>query len=225
MDIRAYYGTVLRHLGLRSESVAMLVASWTLAAGLAAGTLIAGFVAAGLLHPDGVIAVGVALLGSAFGAVHGVVLGRLGRAPGPGSGGWRDGLASGLAAVVAAPAAATGSLWLEVSAATAGAGSGLGWAGLIVGGLLSLGIFAWATILGWRAFERAYARWPDHRLGGLLVGGAFVLLAGAFLLLRPVLPGTALQVSPLGGIVLAALATLWVALPAVVIALRVAHSR
>jgi hypothetical protein len=208
----------------RPGEVALLTVSWSLAGGLAGGLLIVFLMTAGRLHPDPLPAILMAALGSVLGAVHGAVLARLGRSEVAQVS--RDRWLITLSfAVVACIAAVIGSGWLALSAATARAGSTVGWVMFATGGILSLGTFVWATVLGWRALEHAYARWPDHSLGSWLTVGVFLVLTGTFLVLRPAFPGTGLSVSPMGGLFLAAVATLWVALPAIIIALSFAHRR
>jgi hypothetical protein len=210
----------------RPGGIALLTVSWSLAGGLAGGLLVVLLMSVGRLHPDPLPAILMAALGSVLGAVHGAVLARLGRPEVAQASDRRDRWLITLSfAVVACIAAVIGSGWLALSAATARAGSMVGWVMLATGGILSLGTFVWATVLGWRALEHAYARWPDHSLGSWLTVGVFLVLTGTFLVLRPAFPGTGLPVSPMGGLFLAAVATLWVALPAIIIALSFAHRR
>lgn len=226
MSTRAREGTADHDEAPGPAPAALLAGSWTLAGGLAAGLIVGGFVATGRIHPDILVAVVMAGLGGMLGAVHGAVLGHLG---GSAHAGMRGRLAAwALSAVSVAGAtvvAVIGSVGLAMSAATARMGSVSGWAMLVAGSLAAGACIVWATVLGWRALESAYMRWPDHRLGSWLALGVFAVLAVVFALLRPVLPGTGLSLSPVGGIVLAGLATLWVALPAIILALPLAHRR
>jgi hypothetical protein len=210
----------------RPSSIATMAASWSLAGGLAGGLLIVGLILIGRIHPDGLVAVVMAVLGSVFGAMHGAVLGHLGRSVGAESGRrWREWAIAALAAAGALMVAVSAALWLSMSAVAIRAGSPSSWIILTGSGVVCLGVFLWATVLGWRALESAFARWPDHWLGSWLVFGVFMLLVGTLLLLRPALPGTGLQLTALAAVVVAALATLWIALPAIVMTLRLTHRR
>lgn len=226
MSTRVHDGFAAERERQDSTSIATMAACWSLAGGLAGGLLIVGLILTGRLHPDALIAVMMAALGSLFGAVHGVVLAHLGRPLLAGrSRGWREWAITLLVVAAAFVLAIAATLWLSMSAVAARAGSPSTWVILAAGIAVCLGVFVWATVLGWRALESAYARWPDHWLGSWLVFGVFMLLTGSMLLLRPVLPGTGLQITPLGAIALAAVATLWIALPAIVVALSLAHRR
>lgn len=203
------------------RSMATVAASWSLAGGIAGGMLAAGFAAAGRLHPDGAIIITLVLagMGSVLGIVHGAVLGHLARARSdPYT--WPETTIGLVAAVAGLVVANVLSQWLVLAALLARAGSRSGWIYLAVLIPLCLGIVAWATFLGWHKLETAYARWPEHRIGSWLVGGAFLLVSAVFLVLRPAIPGTELQLSWWATLVLAGVATLWIAAPAVIAALR-----
>jgi hypothetical protein len=202
---------------------AQLAVTWAVAAGGAGGGLVAALLLAGRMHPEAGITVGalLATVGSMLGAVHGSVLGYLGR---PESDihatSWTE---RAFAMVVAAGAligAITLALWLVLSALVVRAGSAWGWVAFTAAAALGLVFALQATLLGWRSLDTAYARWPEHRLGTLLVLGAFGVLCAVFLALRPAIPGTQLQLSAIAWIFVAALATLWIATPVIVIALR-----
>jgi hypothetical protein len=157
--------------------------------------------------------------------VHGAVLGYLGR-PAPFAGDKRfPALAVSIAAMSAFTAAMILAVWLSIAALAGRAGQPAGWLIGMVALPLAVGSLVWATMLGWYAIENAYARWPDHRIGSYLIVGAFAVLLTAFLALRPVLPGTRLQLSTAAGMVAAALAALWLAAPAIFFGLRLIHRR
>jgi hypothetical protein len=206
------------------RSMATMAASWALAGGIAGGMLAAGFVVAGRLHPDGAIIITLVLasVGSVLGIVHGAVLGHLARARSD-SYTWPEAIVGVAAAGAGLVVANVLSQWLVLASLLARAGSRTGWVYLAVLIPLSLAIVAWATFLGWHKLEMAYARWPEHRIGSWLVGGVFVLVSAAFLMLRPAIPGTELQLSWWATLVVAAVATLWIAAPAVIAGLRYRH--
>ena len=76
---------------------------------------------------------------------------------------------------------------------------------------------------GWRGARRAFARWPERRLGALILAGILAILAVGFVLEQPALWGTDVQVKGLGALILALGATVWIALPVVLAVLHGAH--
>lgn len=225
MNTRAQVAAESKQVLFRPRGIAVMAASWSLAGGLAGGLLVVGFILTGRLHPDGLITALTAALGSIFGAAHGAVLGHLGRAATLERGQqWREWTLAGFTSTIASVVAISAALWLSLIAVAVRAGSPLSWVIVGASGTVCLAVFVWVTALGWHALGSAYSRWPDHSIGSWLVVGVFMLLAGTLLLLRPTLPGTNLQLSTPMTIVVAALATLWVALPAIVLALRRSHS-
>jgi hypothetical protein len=206
---------------------AQVAAAWALAGGAAGGVLVAALVLAGRMHPDGSanVAMLLATVGGMLGVVHGAVLGYLGRHAGTEGGAevqprLRDRIFAATFAGSALVAAVAIAVWTVMSAVLARSGSTWGWLALAAGGALTLAIAAWATLLGWESLETAYEEWPEHRLGALLLGGTFALLSAVLLALRPAIPGTEVQLAPIGWIAVAALATIWIATPVIVLALR-----
>ncbi|HUH13424.1 MAG TPA: hypothetical protein VMK65_09955 [Longimicrobiales bacterium] len=201
-------------------------AIWALAGGVAGGLMVTALLLAGRMHPGGLMipVVAVAIFGGVLGTVHGAVLARLGRPEGaPAHLGWREAAGALLAAGGAILLAVLIALWTTLSAAMVTTGRGGGW--LLMAGMtaVSLASVGWATLRGWHALERAFTRWPDHRLGSMLVLATFLLLAGLFLSVRPALPGTALQPGPMFLVLAAGIATLWLAAPGIVLMLMLAH--
>jgi hypothetical protein len=205
---------------------ATVAASWTLAGGVAGGALVSLFVLASRIHPEAVVplALLMASLGALLGTVHGTVLGHLGRPPAGTYVLTRTDrlLALGLV-LLAFPAALLLAQWLAMAAVLLLAGSIWGWPTVLGSATLATAALIWASTVGWRTLETALHRWPDHRLGGWLVLGSFAVLLVVFLALEPTLPGTELRLNRAGWVVLAGLATLWVAAPAIILALRLTH--
>ena len=206
--------------------MATMTGCWALAGGAAGGLATAALLLLGRIHPDALLLTAAFLttLGSGFGMVHGAVLGYLGR-PRQDTGESRfPGLTVSLAALFAFAAAMIIAVWLAIAVLAGMAGQPAGWAIVLIALPIAVGSLVWATILGWYAIENAYARWPDHRIGSLLIGGAFIVLLAAFLALRPVIPGTQLQLSVPAGMIVAGLAALWLAAPAIFFGLRLIHN-
>jgi hypothetical protein len=204
---------------------ARLAAVWAAAGGTAGGALIAVLILAGRMHPAGSVAAALLLsiTGAALGLVHGAVIGRLGH---------RDEPATGLAAFVPAAfvavlallTSASLAVWLTTSAVLARAGQFWGWMALLAGGVAAAGVAVLATWLGWSALESAWTEWRERRLGAPLVGGTFTVLAVSLLFLEPALPGGRGTLTTAGWLLVAALATLWIATPVVVLGLRARHT-
>jgi hypothetical protein len=203
---------------------ALVAAVWAAAGGAAAGALVAALLLAGRLHPDGSASITLLLatIGSMLGVVHGAVLGYLGRHAGEDL---RLGLIDRIFALFVAAAALLASvglaLWIVMSAVLLRSGLLWGWLAFLAGATAVVAIAVWATVLGWLSLERAYLEWPQHRLGASLLAGSFLVLCTVFLLLQPSVPGTSLQLRATGWIIVAALATIWVATPVVVLTLRI----
>lgn len=230
--------TVTTHLANGSALVlprfgwmASLTASWTLAGGTMAALLTAIFVLTGRMHPDLLTSSFFATGGAMLGGLHGVVLGYIGRSTPQ-----RDldppdldvrfpRLMTALAAGFALLLAILLTAWLGLASATARTGASSGWGGLALASPIVAAGLVWATLLGWCAVENAYVRWPDHRVGSLLILGAFAVLMTLFVAIDRTVPGTDLHLSRPAGIALAALLTLWLAAPAIYFALRLLHRR
>ncbi|HEY0671723.1 MAG TPA: hypothetical protein VGD27_05630 [Longimicrobiales bacterium] len=205
--------------------IANMTVSWTLAGGVAGGVLIAGLVLTSRLHSMGIILVValVATFSSALGTMHGALLGYLGRSDVSQRLSWPNWLLVGVAAMIAWACAVMFAIWLALGAMAAAAGERSGIIGLVIAAPVAIAIFTWATMSGWQAIEAAYHRWPEHRLGTLMVVGAFVVLSASMLILRGAIPGTEIRLSPVLAGALVALAVLWIVSPAVIVALRFAR--
>lgn len=206
---------VARDTGLMGR----VIVSWTVAGGLlAGGYLVAAMTLSGRLSGNALLMTAGALyvLGAALGFAHGVVLGFLGR---PADVTPKQALGRiGMAALYAIPAVTVGFLaagWIAMSAVAAYlgrvlplVGAGLGW---VAGGV----VVAMAVFHGFRALRNAYTRWPDRRLGTVLVAGTFAALLVLFMADRPELWGTRLRVTETGAVLLAAVGAFWIAGPVV----------
>ncbi|HEY0971555.1 MAG TPA: hypothetical protein VGE02_11365 [Gemmatimonadales bacterium] len=201
-----------------------LACSWSLAGAAATGLLLAFLLAAGQIQDPGMIttmALGLGAIGSLLGTVHGAFLGFLSRPedavrPVP----WRDRAMFIITSVVTFVVALMLGTWLPLSAGLIRAGLVFGWLGVFVSGMITVFVFAWAWDLGWHALHVAYDRWPEHKLGSMLLLGTFVLLATTLLVMRPALPQQNRFVGTVVYLVTAAAATLWVAAPVLGLGLR-----
>jgi hypothetical protein len=212
------------HLGWTGR----VVAAWAVAGAVAGGLLVTGLLLAGRVRPESILILTAILAagGGALGLLHGTILGYLGRPAEPEARTTLGDIA--LASLLGIGAYALGvalALWLTLVAVMARAGSPVAWAILALATAGCLALLVWASFLGWHVMENAYARWPEHRLGSWLVGGTFVTIAALFLALRPAVPVLQVRLSAGAFLVVAALATLWIAAPVVFVALRLAHRR
>lgn len=206
-----------------------VVLTWTPAGGIACGGVVVG-----VLTVSGAVSPGFQLLaapvlfafGAALGFAHGCVLGVVGRPDCMGCGkALRRSAVGGLLALPLVAAAWVVTAGMSLTAALVRdfrpgvfVLSGGAW-------LLGLALCGWAGMEGVVAVQRALRRWPQRRLGSTLTGAALVVVAGLFLRYPPQLVGTDLRLTGLGALVLAAVVTLWIVLPLVVLVLHVAHDR
>ena len=217
----------LRPLGLGLASL-RLVLSWALAGGIIAG----GFFVAALTLSDRVSSNflgGVVLIlfvgGSAAGCVHGALLSYLGRPTGLTRKAWARAL--GLGAFWLLPTIVVGGLaasWIGLTAAGLASERPAVLAGVVVGWMLGAAACLWAAIEGWRAIFRAMERWPELRIGTVLVLVTFAVLCTAFLATRPAIWFTEVRVQGVSAVVLALGASVWIATPVVIALLRVARN-
>ncbi|NIP78921.1 MAG: hypothetical protein GWM90_06870, partial [Gemmatimonadetes bacterium] len=91
-------------------------------------------------------------------------------------------------------------------------GCGISW-------LVGFGLVALAAENGWGALRTAYAGWSNARVATLMVAALFGGLLAVFLAEQPQLWGLRLRVTPVGAVLLALAATLWLAGPMVTVAL------
>ncbi|HSJ23121.1 MAG TPA: hypothetical protein VK929_00455 [Longimicrobiales bacterium] len=205
-----------------------VAATWAGAGGAAGGALVAAFLLSGRMHPDGAVPMTLLLAtaGSLLGLVHGAVLGFIGRhAGGTGELRTRDRAFAVFVATAAVLASIALALWLVLSSIVARAGSAWGWLAFAIGTLAALAVAAQASVIGWHSLMTAFTEWPQHRLGFRLVAGSFTTITLVLLALRPALPGTSLQLPMLGWILVAGLATIWIATPGIIVALRLRRTR
>jgi hypothetical protein len=211
-------GHVSPQLGVRGT----LAAAWALAGGVAGGAFVAVLVLTGTLHPETALLMTAMFgsLGSVLGCVHGAVLGHIGRPDDDSGTTWIESVLTVSAVAGAAGLSLLIAAWLAMAAVLTRAGTWPGRLGLLIGVVMAAAALLWASVLGWYALERAYARWPRRRLGALLVVGAFVVIAGALLFVRPIVPGAQLKIQFVAAMAVAALTTVWLATPGVILALR-----
>jgi hypothetical protein len=199
--------------------------SWAVGGGVVAGGfLVAAMALAGRLsgHALLVTSTGLFVVGATLGFVHGAVLGFLGR---PVDMGVERALGRiGLAAIYTVPALLIGWLvagWIAMTSVAVWTEKTLALVGVGAAWIAGAALVGFAAMQGWRAVRGAYARWPDRRLGTLLVAALFGGLLAVFLKERPELWGMHVQVTTVGAVLLAAAATLWLAGPVVTVALAV----
>jgi len=212
-----------RNVGLHGWAMV----AWTVAGGVAlGGVTVAYWTLAGQLSANGLFltATGLFAIGAFLGLLHGAVLGWFGRDEGvTNRRTTRDLL---VAALYALPALAVGwlvSVWISMTVVAAYLGGVAPTVGVAAGWVAGAVILAWAAIVGARALERAYARWPEREVGTVVVGATFAALLLIFLAERPEIWGLRMRVTELGGVLLAAAISIWVVGPAVTVALRLVN--
>jgi len=201
-----------------------VVISWSTAGGvLLGGILVAAMTLTGQLSGSGLFftASGLFVIGAVLGMIHGAVLGFLGRDPATSG---RD-AASALArsALYAIPAIALGwlaTIWIAMTVVAIYMGRSLGLLGVGIAWGAGVALVAAAVVYGWRAIRNAYGRWPERRTGTVVVAMTFAALLVTFLADRPELWGIRFRVTEVGAVLLAAALSIWIAGPAVTMALR-----
>lgn len=210
---------VARDTGL----IGRVTVTWAVAGGLAVGGfLVAGMTLAGRLSGNALLMTAGVLyvIGALLGFVHGAALAYFGRPDGmPAREAWGK---LGMAMLYAVPALTVGFIangWVAMTTMALYLdkplpliGAGLGW-------LVGAAIVIAAALNGWIALRNAYARWPDRRLGTVLVAATFAALLVLFLADRPELWGARLRVTEVGAVLLAALGAFWIAGPVVTVGL------
>jgi hypothetical protein len=201
--------------------------SWVAAGGVAAGGIlvgsltIAGYVSPGLQLLAAPV---LFLVGSFLGAVHGAILAIAGRPETLTRGAAaRRAFLGGVASVPVVGAAWVVTAGISLTAALVREWH-FAWAVLSLGGwFFGLALCAWATVEGWRALRRAYARWPEGRLCTALT--VAILAVSCVLMVRahPSVWGTDLRLNDLGAVALALAVTLWIGFPLVWTILHVAY--
>lgn len=211
--------TVTRGIGLAGRTAV----SWGAAGGiLIGGFLVAAMTLAGQLSGHGLLmtATGLFITGAVLGFAHGGVLGWLGR---PAKVSRRDALAGlALAGAYAVPALLLSWLvagWIAMTTVALWTGKTLALVGVVAAWVVGLGVVAAGAANGWRSLRGAYGKWEHARAGTLLVAALFGGLLAVFLAERPELWGLQVRVTPVGAVLLALAATLWLAGPVVTVAL------
>ncbi len=203
------------------------VLTWTIAGGvMTGGAWVLVLEATGAVDPvrAGSLAGFLFFFGAIVGVAHGLVLGIVGRPHGR-SVTWAMGSAA-IGLFLTIPALAGG--WVlshaiaEVPASNPlGGGSALAASGLFWG--IGAAICFLAAFEGFRSLRNAYKRWPDWKVGSILLVVLLGILAVQFVSDQPALWGTEIQVTGFGALLLALGATIWLGAPTIVVALMVAH--
>lgn len=213
---------LLKSIGLTGR----VAVTWFMAGGLLlGGVLVALMTLSGRLSGHGIFmtATGLFVIGGLLGALHGAVLGLLGR---PADMPRHEALgALGRSLLYAVPGATVAwllTVWIAMSAVASYLGRiapmvlvGLAW-------LAGFAVLAAAGTYGVSALKNAYARWPQRQLGTVLVAGSFASLLLVFLAEQPRIWLLPFRVTEVGAVLAAALLSIWVVGPLVTMALRLA---
>lgn len=166
------------------------------------------------------------ILFGGLGYLHGGVLGYLGRPLGYTR--WQAARSMFWAAVLGAPVLLLLwelSAWVSISEAAIRLHHPVLLIGIASSWLVLLGVCVLAVVEGAVALRAAYARWPDARVGTLLVAATFGFVLVNFLSEPPVLWGSNLRFTGAGALLLAAGVTAWIASPVIVLTLQLLHRR
>jgi hypothetical protein len=200
-----------------------VIVSWTLAGALVVGGfLVAAMTLAGRMSGSGLMLTSAALyaIGAGLGLAHGIALAYFGRPAGTDIHAvWAR---IGMGVLYAVPALLVGFLvagWIAMTSLALYLGTVLPIAGAAAGWLVGIAILMIAAAQGWQALLQAYARWPEKKLGTLLVAAVFAALLVVLLSARPEIWGLRIRVTPSIAVLLAFLGAFWVTGPAVTVAL------
>ena len=206
-----------------------VVVAFSMAGGMTlGGVFLASLTISGAMSSSGIfdimlVACGVGML---LGLVHGAILAVLGR---PADMASREALRTVGKGLIWLPPAAivtvAASTWVSLSAVALQGGRMFAATAMVMGWIVAAAIFASTLVDGLTALRNAYERWPEHRIGSVLLVLIFILLTGRFLVTPPVLWGVDLALSRMGAFVLAVAGTVWVAAPILIVLLHSIHVR
>lgn len=197
--------------------------SWAVAGGvLVGGFLVAAMTLTGQLSGHALLltCTGLFVVGAGMGYVHGAVLGWMGRPKEMTREAAIGSLAMGAAYAIPALLVAwlvTG--WVGMTSLALYAGKTAAVVGCGVAWLVGFALVVVAVEQGWGALRSAYAGWSNARAATLLVAMLFGALLAVFLSEQPSIWGLKLRVTPVGAVLLAVAATLWLAGPMITLAL------
>jgi len=223
IDEATHGSAVTRTIGLDGRTAVL----WAMAGGIAVGgVLVAAMTLAGRLSGNAIFATSTALfiVGAMLGLIHGGVLGFFGRPSETSANLAARHLA--LSILYAIPGLAVAwliSVWVALTLIAAYSASVGALVGVVAGWIGAAVVLSAAAIHGLRAMRNAYARWPERRVGTLLVAATFAGLMVIFMADRPELWGLPIRLTQTGAVLLAALLAIWVVGPIVTLALRLAR--
>lgn len=213
-----------RPLTLGVGSVGKVAVSWAIGGGiLVGGVVVAAMTLAGQLSGFGLLltCTGLFVVGGVLGFIHGGLIGWVGRPAGESR---REALASlGMGAIYAVPALLVSWLvagWIAMTSVALYSGKAAGLIGCGIAWLAGVALLVVAAEQGWSALSRLYGGWSNARVATLLVAALYGGLLAVFVSERPQLWGLPVQVTPVGAVLLATGATLWLAGPMVGLSLR-----
>ncbi len=197
--------------------------AWAAAGGiLVGGFLVAAMTLTGQLSGHALLltCTGLFVVGASLGFVHGAVLGWMGRPKGmplrQSVGAIAMGAAYAIPALLVAWLVAG---WIAMTAVALYAAKTAAIVGCGVAWLAGLTLVTLAAEQGWGALRSAYSGWSNARAATLLVAALFGGLMAVFLSEQPQIWGLPLRVTPVGAVLLALAATLWLAGPLVTLSL------
>lgn len=211
--------TLTKGIGLPGR----VAVGWASAGGiLVGGFLVAAMTLTGQLSGHALLltSTGLFVVGAVLGFVHGAVLGWLGRPKETSPRVALSGLA--LAVAYAVPALLVSWLvagWIGMTSVALYAGKTAPVVGTGIAWLVGLTLVALAGEHGWKALRNAYSGWSNGRAATLIVAALFGGLLAVFLAEQPQLWGLRLRVTPVGAVLMAVAATLWLAGPMVTVSL------
>jgi hypothetical protein len=204
-----------------------LVIAFTMAGGLmGGGLLVATATFSGSMTADALPSFFLFVIGSVLGWVHAVLLGYTGREAGTSrqnvvsrilaGGAWS--VPALLLALMAALGMALSGIFVRTGGVFALVMVALSW-------LVGTAICVWAVVVGFEAFRNAVVRYPEARLGSILLILLLLVLLFLFERSRPAIWGTDNRVTATGAAILAFGATIWIGAPVLFTFLHLIHGR
>ena len=215
----------MKRLGIEGR----LVIAFTMAGGITvSGLLVTSATFSGQLSADPMLAATLILfvIGTVLGWVHAVLLGCAARQEGCD----RITIAkrifvAGMWSLPALGFALLAALGMAISPIAVRVGGIGGIVAAAIPWLAAAGICAWALSVGIEAFRNAAARYPEARIGTVVLTLVLLVLLISFQLTRPEIWGTDYRVNAVGAVFLACGATLWLVAPVLFSTLHLFYRR
>lgn len=215
----------MRQLGVEGR----LVIAFTMTGGMiVSGLLVASATISGHMSPNGALSTTCLLFaaGTVLGWLHAVLLGYAGRPEGETCGdAVRNILFGGVCSLPALLVALLAAAGIALSGIVVRSGGLLAIVAATFCWVTGLAICLWAASVTLEAYRNALVRYPEARLGSVLLGVLLFVLLVLFERTHPEIWGTNYRVTPIGAAILALGVTVWIGAPLLLPLLHVVYKR